>query len=209
MIILAVASWAAEPDARQAIAPLGTDQLASIDQLTFTFNVERDGALKSRRQWTWTPATGAVQRTVDGVSLAFVAGAPTTEDEQKADRQFVNDSFWLLPHLHARWAGEDLTVTDLGVAALPNAKAEARKIVLQYAPNAGGYTPGDAYDLYLDGAGRIITWGFRQGGGPEASIVATFESYQQVGPLTVATDHRTADGSLRVYFTDLAVTLRQ
>jgi hypothetical protein len=77
----------------------------------------------------------------------------------------------------------------------------------RYAPEAGGYTPGDAYDLFLDEGGRMVAWVFRKGGAPEPSLATTFEDWTRVGPLQIAADHRTADGSLRIRFADLGVTL--
>lgn len=204
----ALAGEGVPQDLRALIAPLGTDHLEKIETISFTFNVERDGKLARQRAWTWNPNTGAVVRTVDGVSLAFTMGKPQNEDEKKADAQFVNDSFWLAPQLHARWAGADLTLTDQGLQPLPNGVGAGRKIVMQYAPDSGGYTPGDAYDLFLDEGGRIVAWNYREHGAPEPSLTTSFTAYVDVGPLTFATDHVSPDGKLRIRFTDLRVATR-
>lgn len=198
--------FAADPNPREQVAPLGFDHLSELSEIRFTFNVEKDGALKASRAWTWHPADNRVTRTVDGESLTFVFGAPKDDAERKADGQFVNDSFWLAPQMHLRWAGPDLTVTDAGEAPLPIGQGTARKITLQYAPTGGGYTPGDAYDLFLDPTGRIVAWNYREGGVAEPSMTTTFEGYTPVGPLVLATEHKTADGKVRLFFTDLATT---
>jgi len=196
------------------VAPLGTDQLDRIEELRFTFNTERDGVRKSTRAWTWRPGDGTVTRTIDGKSLTFRFGRPANEDEKKADWQFVNDSFWLLPHLHARWAGSDLTVTDGGEVTGPLGVGEVRKVTLTYAQTSGGYSPGDAYDLFLDPQGRMVAWHYREGGQTEPSMTTTFEGWVEVGPLWIATEHRDARAletpgkGFRLFFTDLAVVTR-
>jgi hypothetical protein len=196
------------------IAPLGTDQLDRIEELRFTFNTERDGVRKSTRAWTWRPAEGTVTRTVDGTSLTFRYGNPANDDEKKADWQFVNDSFWLLPHLHARWAGSDLTVTDGGMVSGPLGVGEVRKVTLAYASTGGGYSPGDAYDLFLDPQGRMVAWHYREGGQVEPSMTTTFEGWVEVGPLWIATERRDARAleapgtGFRLFFTDLSVVKR-
>ena len=52
---------------------------------------------------------------------------------------------------------------------------------------------GDAYDLFLDPQ-PDRPWNYREGGAPEPSMTTTFEGYTPVGSLTIATDHKTADG---------------
>lgn len=197
---------APDPHAALAlVAPLGTDDLTKVGTLSFTFHVAVDGTERPARGWAWRPADGTVTRTVAGESLTFTFGKPTNDAEKKADAQFVNDSFWLAPQMHARWAGADLVVVDHGEAPLPVGSGSARHVELQYAPTGGGYSPGDAYDLYLDPAGRIVAWTYRGGGKAEDALTTTFEGYVQAGPLTLATEHRSADGKFRLYFTDVAV----
>jgi hypothetical protein len=198
------------------LAPLGTEHWDQVEQLTFAFNTERDGVPKSRRLWTWRPHEGAVTRTTpDGETLSFVFGHPTNDAERKADAQFVNDSFWLMPHLHAHWAGADMTAVDGGMTTGPLGVGQTHLLTIQYAADGGGYSPGDAYDLFLDPQGRMVAWNFREGGKAEPTLTMTFEGWKQVGPLWIATEHRDAaaldatkpDG-FRVYFTDLAVVSR-
>lgn len=200
----------AAPPGADLVAPLGVDRLAEIGELSFTFQVEAEGAQRPPRSWRWRPSDNHVERTTlsesgDPVLLAFTFGAPKTEEERKADAQFVNDSFWLLPQLHIRWAGPDLTVTDSGPVIDPFG-SPARKVVMQYAPAGGGYTPGDAYDLFLDAEGRILSWSYRKGGAPEPTLTTSFASYVTVGPLSVATEHKTPDGSFRLTFSNLSAT---
>lgn len=190
-------------DARGLVATEGWDRLDEIGRLSFTFAVEKGGAEVARRSWTWEPATGRATRSQGGASLSFVFGKPTNEAETKADAELVNDLFWLAPPLQLRWAEPPaLVVTDGGAVEGPN--GAVRSVTMAYAGEAGGYTPGDAYDLFLDPNGRLVAWTYRKGGG-EPTLTTTFERYVEAGPLQVATDHRAADGSLRVQTTDVRV----
>ncbi|MEQ1503796.1 MAG: hypothetical protein ABMB14_16265 [Myxococcota bacterium] len=205
-----VAAAHADDGAKARVAPLGVDRLAEVGALSFTFNVEKDGQLKASRSWTWHPVDGTVTRKLGDEVTTFVFGKPSGEVEQKADAQFVNDTFWLAPQLHLRWAGPDLTVTDGGDVppplAVPGGAATTHLVTMQYAPTGGGYTPGDAYDLYLDPSGKIVAWNYREGGAAAPTMTTTFDGYVAVGPLTLATEHRSADGAFRLYFTELSVS---
>ena len=89
-----------------------------------------------------------------------------TDDVRDHHQRFINDSYWLLFPLYAVWS--DNTVSDHGEAAMPVSGEPGRKLTVQYG-DAGGYTPGDAYDLYLDpDTGRVAEWAFRKGGGTDA-----------------------------------------
>jgi hypothetical protein len=193
---------------RAAAAPLpldtaGCDQIGSLEEVSFTFNVEKGGELKASRAWTWRPASDEVVRTVDGEALGFARGAPVGEQQESADAQFVNDWFWLMPQCHAIWS-TDAHITDSGESPLPMGEGTGRKLVVTYSQEGGGYTPGDAYDLFLDLDGRIAAWHFRQGGQPSPSMTTSFTDYAALGPVSVATEHRSPDGDFRLYFTDLA-----
>jgi hypothetical protein len=206
VLLLALPAAAVSPEeARSLVASDGVEQLQAVEALTFTFNVERNGELKASRTWTWNPSTNLVTRTVHGDTLTFTFGAPEGEAQTLADAQFVNDSFWLLPQLHLSWAPAEVRITAEGEVDLPIGDGKARKLTVQYPAEQGGYTPGDAYDLFLDDEGHIVAWHYRESGAEEPSLTTSFEAPQQVGPLRIATEHRSADGTFRLYFSDLSV----
>jgi hypothetical protein len=189
------------------LATEGWDRLGEIETLSFTFVVEKEGEVRARRAWSWAPETGSVTRTVDGNALTFTFGAPADEAQIQADAQFVNDLFWLAPPLQWLWANSDQQLTQRGASVpLPIGEGTGRHVILAYAADGGGYTPGDAYDLYLDENDRIVAWTYRKDGAEEPTLSTTFTDYQQVGPLWIATDHANADGSFHVRFEDLSVT---
>ena len=190
------------------MAAADADHLDEIQEIRFRVRVEIDGRVGVDREWTWSPVTGQVTRTVDGQSLTFVFGQPADEAQRDADAQFVNDSLWFCPPMHVSWAGSDLTVTDRGTTALPIGEGEAHEVTLQYAPSGGGYTPGDAYDLFLGPDDRIVAWNYRQGGATTPTKTTTFDDYVTAGPLHIATEHRSKDGRFDLATDHVVVTLR-
>lgn len=186
--------------------PAGTDHLERVEELRFTFVVERDGVVAAERAWSWRPDEGLATRRGPGEPVTFRAFHPSSDAEREVDAQFVNDGFWLLPHLHLRWAGDAVTVEDRGEQPVPVGQGSARMLVATWPSEGGGYTPGDRYDLFVR-AGAIVAWSFHRGGAEEPTLSTTFEAPVHLGPLTIATDHRDASGKLRIRFTDLGVVL--
>ncbi len=204
-VLVGSAAFAQATDPRQRmIEAAGVHAFDRVEQVTFTFNVERDGELGASRQWRWWPRTNVVSRQVDGETYTYDRDEMSDADRE-VDRQFINDSFWLSPPLHVSWAGPDVRVADEGEASMPIGDGEARKLVVAYPADGGGYTPGDVYELFLDDEGLIRAWVFRRGGAEEPTLVTTFSDYVLVSPLRIATEHRNADGSFRLYFTDVQV----
>jgi hypothetical protein len=203
-IVLSMACVAAA-DVRQTIVEAhGVDRFEQIVQIDFTFNVERDGELKASRVWSWRPHDQTVRRTVDGQTVSY-SRADIAGDAVAVDRQWINDTFWLLPALHLQWASDDVIIADEGAAAMPIGEGNARRVVVTYPSDGGGYTPGDVYELFIDDAGLIRAWHFRRGGQAKPSLTNTFSDYLTAGPLKIAAEHRNADGSFRLYFTDVHV----
>ena len=83
---------------------------------------------------------------------------------------------------------------DKGKQKLPLGKGSAEQIVVKY--TAGGYTPGDTWELFLGSDNRVEEFIYRRGGPKKPSLViTTWAGYKKAGPLLISTDHRgTADG---------------
>ena len=69
----------------------------------------------------------------------------------------------------------------------------------------GGYTPGDAYDFFIGKDSLVAEWVFRRANQPEPSLVATWEQYQQLMGLKLASMHQNAEGTFRISFTGIEV----
>ena len=188
----------------------GIDGWRKIQRLDFTFNVDlpnRDEPMS--RQWSWWPHKGEVmlakgdgQVTVPLVSgtTNVESGVQLTSEQRNAHKQFINDSYWLLFPFQIVWSNP--TITNAGAAPLPIGEGEAVKVTAQY-PDEGGYTPGDAYDLFVDpSTHRIEQWVFRRGGKENGSAM-TWEKHRQLGPIVVSLDHWGADEKFHLWFTDV------
>lgn len=179
----------------------GFENWKEINQIKFRFNVNRNGNI-SGRYWTWHPKTDDVtlisndkttsynRKSMDSISL-------------KADRGFINDKFWLLIPFQLVW-DEGTTISKPSSAEAPISKDKLNKITLTYG-NEGGYTPGDAYDIYYNETYIIKEWVFRQGNADEPSMTTTFENYEDFNGIKIAKDHKMAEGDFNLFFSDISV----
>ncbi len=197
-------------DLRRDIAQhYGIDGFDQIEAFRFTFNA-RVGAKQVRRSWRWRPTTGEVTYGADASSKTarffhpLPAGTSDT-GQRELDAKFVNDRYWLLFPLHLAW-DHAAEVEDRGLSPRPIGGGEARRVEVRY-PTAGGYTPGDVYELFVGTDGRIVEWVYRRGGDLRPTRMSTWESHRRLGPLVVALDHHGPDG-FRVWFSDVAIRLK-
>jgi hypothetical protein len=184
----------------------GLEAFERVEALRFTFNA-RVGDKQVRRTWLWNPTTGRVTFRADSQAAGrtFTHPLPTdTADPalRALDAKFVNDRYWLLFPLHLVW-DQSAVVEDRGQAARPLGAGQARLIEVRYPP-AGGYTPGDVYELFIDDNGMIAEWVYRRGGDAKPTRMTTWEDHRRLGPLMVARDHHGPEG-FRVWFSDLAL----
>jgi hypothetical protein len=129
--------------------------------------------------------------------------------KNEVEPAFVNDNYWLLFPLHAYW-DTSATVTDQGMKKLPIGNGTARLVSVKYPQEAGGYTPGDTWDLYVGKDNRVQAMVYHRGGDKKPSLVtATWTGYKKAGPLMISTEHRgTADGKpLHISITNVAIKL--
>jgi hypothetical protein len=182
----------------------GVDGFHQVEELQFTFNAQVGERSVSRR-WIWKPHTGEVTFGADGRGVTFshpLKNKATNDEIRALDAKFVNDRYWLLFPLHLVWDAS-IAVTDHGQVEAPLGAGRARRLEVRYPP-AGGYTPGDVYELFVGRDGRIVAWIYRRGGAPAPTRMSTWEMHRRLGPLWVSLDHRGPDG-FRVWFTDVAL----
>src|SRR5690606_9262694 len=99
------------------------------------------------RSWVWKPSAGEVQYVGADTSLSYFL-SDKDSSLNAIDSRFINDKYWLLFPFQLAWdTGYDYEVSE-GEQA-PISVASATKLTIVY-NNEDGYTPGDAYDLYLD-----------------------------------------------------------
>ncbi len=204
--ILIPAARAGDSSTVQAIADAyGIQAWPSVQRVTFTFNAQLPNKTVTRH-WVWEPQTNQVTLTdaEDKTTTYQRAGTPTDETLAAIDQQFINDSYWLLFPFHLVWDSGTTITEKAGPLPLPVGEGEAAKsLTIQYATE-GGYTPGDAYDLYLDEKNEVQAWTFRKGGSDEVTMATTWSKPEKFGPIRIATDHRGTD-DVRIFFTEVAV----
>src|SRR5215471_5592703 len=194
----------------------GLDSYEQIGAIRYTFNIEFPG-LNVSRSWVWQPKTGQVSyegKDKDGkpVKATYVRSQLNSEAANVKDEiepAFVNDQYWLVFPFHVYW-DSSADVQDLGAQKLPLGKGSAKHVVVKYPAEAGGYTPGDTWELFVGSEGRVDEFIYRRGGPKKPGVViATWAGYKKAGPLLVSTEHRgTADGKpLRMFFSNVAVKL--
>jgi hypothetical protein len=220
VLVLAANSWAQQqrpPILEQIAKTYGLDSWDQVEAIRYTWNGEITGLFKASHTWEWEPKTGKVSyegKDKDGkqVTATYVQSqlnsAPANVKEQIAPA-FVNDNYWLLFPLHAYW-DTSATVTDQGMQKLPLGTGSARLVVVKYPQEAGGYTPGDTWDLYVGKDNRVELLVFHHGGTKKPSLViAKWAGYKKAGPLLISTEHRgTADGKpLSISLSDVSVKL--
>ncbi len=220
VLVLAAPSWAQTrpPEVEQLAKTYGLDSYGQIEAVRYTFNLDLPAfKLNLSRTWTWEPKTGQVTyegKDKDGkpVKVTYVrsqvnSGPANVKDE--IEPNFVNDNYWLIFPFHAYW-DTSAAVQEQDKQKLPLAKGTAKLVSVKYPAEAGGYTPGDTWDLYVGPDGRVVQFVYHRGGTKKPSnVTATWAGYKKAGPLLISTDHRgTADGKpLHLFLSNVAVKL--
>ncbi len=174
----------------------GFEHWNKVSELQFTFG--------KNRSWIWKPKSNDVTLMTSKDTISYNR-ASIDSLSQKADRAFINDKFWLLIPFQLIW-DEGITISEPIKTKAPVSKTEMNKITLTYS-NEGGYTPGDAYDLFYGTDYIIKEWAFRKGNNPEAGLVNTFENYQDFNGLKLALDHKKGDADWSLPLSNVKVTL--
>ena len=186
----------------------------SVEAIRFTFNVE---AAKLSRSWAWEPKADRIS--YDGpdkdgkpIKITYSHSQLSSQSglvKEMVDPAFINDQHaLLLPLFFASDTG--VTVEDAGTQKGHLLKGSARKIVVKYPSDSGGYTPGDTWELFLGNDGRLREIVLRHGGAVKPAVsYATWADHKQVGPLLISLDKRgTGDGQpIHIFFTNVAVKL--
>ncbi|MGF1656109.1 MAG: hypothetical protein ACFCU3_03925 [Verrucomicrobiales bacterium] len=182
----------------------GWDNWAEVSAIEFQFNVDL-GEQKVSRRWSWDVTAQEVTALPENVTLSVKNPAEEHEDWHS---KFINDSYWLVFPFHLIWdIGTELTMSDAFEAA-PISGDPLRRLTITYVGD-GGYTPGDAYDLFVDEEAVIREWTFRKGNAPEPTRSTTWENYERLGGLLLSTEHNDGtENGFRLWFTDLRVSTR-
>ena|SRR5437868_5162606 len=217
LLILPASSQAQQrpPILEQVAKTYGLDSWDKVEAIRYTWNGEIPGLFKVAHAWEWEPKTGKITyegKDKDGkpVKVSYDSSQLSSQSDQvknEVEPAFVNDNYWLLFPLHAYW-DTSATVTDQGMKKLPVGAGSATLVSVKYPAEAGGYTPGDTWDLYVGKDYRVQAMVYHRGGPSKPSLVtAKWIGYKKAGPLLFSTEHPgTADGKpLHISITNVAV----
>lgn len=199
----AVKSFAQEENILEKVANAhGLQNWANVEQIKFTFNVDRDTS-HFERSWIWKPKTNDITAITADEILEY-NWADMDSVAYKTNGGFINDKFWLLAPFQLKWDANNITHEHALSQEAPISKKTMQKLTIVYG-SKGGYTPGDAYDFYFGDDFIIKEWVFRKANQEEPSMITTFEDYKDTKGLKIATMHKMGEGNFKLYFTGVEV----
>jgi len=182
----------------------GFENWKDVSEVKFTFQVDKDTIKGKGRTWTWFPKEDKVLLKDNDTTYNYIR-SQVDRTTIAADKSFINDKFWLLIPFQLVW-DTSADITESKKAEAPISKKQLNMITLTYS-NEGGYTPGDAYDIYYDDNYMIKEWTYRKGNSEAPSLSTTFENIKDFNGIKIAIDHKQEGGNWNLNFTDVSITL--
>ncbi len=182
----------------------GFEKWNDVSKVEFTFKVDRDTIKGKGRSWIWKPKEDSVTMMTDETTVSYLR-SKMDSTHIVVDRGFINDKFWLLVPFQLVW-DSNASISETKKAEGPISKGELNMITMTYS-DEGGYTPGDAYDIFYDDDYLIKEWVYRRGNSNQPSLSTTFENYKDYNGIKIATDHKMADGNWNLNFSDVNITM--
>lgn len=182
----------------------GFENWKNIEKLAFTFNVDRDTS-HFERTWIWETKKNVITAITPSDTLTYNRKEMDSV-ANSTNSNFVNDKFWLMVPYNLIWDKDNFTHTHSMEAEAPISKKSMQKLTIVYS-NEGGYTPGDAYDLYFEDDYLLKEWIFRRGNQEEPSMSTTWEDYVDKDGLKIASMHQNNDGSFKLHFTNIETSI--
>jgi hypothetical protein len=211
-LIFLTVSYSQSDLATKVADAYGFNNFSKVKSISFTFNVKTKDRI-FKRSWYWEPGTNKV--TYDGpginnkpMTYSYTTGSIDKGDSIKSfvDSRFINDQYWLLFPFHLIW-DKKAGITDAGIRPYPISKNQAHCLIVKYPPSAGGYTPGDIFELYIGKDNLIHEWVYRAGGKKDGRAL-TWEGYKNFNGLNISTLHNVADNSFKLWFSNIKITLK-
>lgn len=189
----------------QVAKAYGIENIEKINSIAYTWNVQRDSVTVFSRDWKWNIKDSTVYYSGEDTTLTYSLNADSLPPQ---DKGFINDKYWLMFPFQLAWDSE-YTYEVVENVNSPLKGTPSTKLTILY--NSGepaalgmGYTPGDAYDLYLDENHKILEWTHRRENGSEGRSM-TWENEENFGPLSFATTHANMEGKRTLWFTNIKV----
>ncbi|RMA57802.1 hypothetical protein [Ulvibacter antarcticus] len=189
--------------AQQIAYANGVTHWKNVSEINFTFNVDR-GENHFERSWNWKPKTNDVMMRSTSDTIRYNR-SQMDSIIKKTDAAFINDKYWLLAPYNLVW-DQGTEFSEKKNMVSPISKDTLDLLTITYG-NEGGYTPGDAYDLYFGKDYRIKEWVFREGNDSIPSMTTTWEDYENFNGIEIAKMHKDSTGNFKLYFTNISVKL--
>lgn len=180
----------------------GFEAWKEVNQIDFKFNVAREGKTLGGRMWSWKPKTNEVTYFSEKDTVVFNR-SKLDSITTPFDANFINDKYWLLAPFNLVW-DEGTSFIEKQSQIAPISKDTLNMLTITYGKE-GGYTPGDAYDLYYGDDFMIKEWVFRESNAKEATMQTTWEDYQNFNGILISKSHKDPASKLELFFTDLKV----
>ena len=177
----------------------GFEKFDQLNSLAFTFNVDR-GDSHYERSWVWYPKKDVVKMMNAKDTISFNR-ASIDSTNVSYDSAFINDKYWLLAPFNLIW-DEGVTFSKAIKTTAPISGKNVNMLTITYG-DEGGYTPGDAYDLYYEDDFLLTEWAFRKGNDSLPSMITTWEDYREFKGIKIATMHKDSTSNFKLYFTDI------
>lgn len=210
LLIIIISSC--KPDSKLTVKPslttvekiaqeAGIKNWDSISQIKFTFEVGKAGRALYQRDWLWDKKTNNVTLKTKTDTVTYNRNWAMDSIQKSADRAFVNDVYWLIPEFKFT-TDKGTKIIEKTNAVAPISKDTLDMFTIIYS-NDGGYTPGDAYDVYYDQDHKLKEWTYHQGNDTTVHMMTTFEKFETYNGVTIARDHRTPDRMTSIYLRNI------
>ena len=183
----------------------GFEHWHKVSEINFTFNIDRDTS-HYERSWSWKPKRNDITLITNTDTISYNR-SNMDSIAIKADKRFINDKFWLLVPFQLIW-DESAKISDPTKENAPISNTLQNKITLTYS-NQGGYTPGDAYDIYYNDDFLIKEWIYRASNSNAPTMTTTFEDYIDFNGIKIAKSHKKKAGSWNLNFTNIKISLEE
>jgi len=188
-------------DAEKIAHAYGINNWNNVKKIAFTFNVDKDST-HFERSWIWQPKTNQVTFISKNDTIHYNR---TQLDSTviNTDKAFINDKYWLLAPFNLVW-DEGKTISTPLEEISPISKKSLNKITVTYS-NEGGYTPGDAYDLYYNSNYIIKEWVYRKENAKVPTMITTWENNTNFNDIIISLNHVKADDNWELFFTNVSI----
>ena len=181
----------------------GLKKFKKAKSMTFTFNAKRDTFPTSSRSWNWNIEQNIVTLTSPKQTVTYRRDTIQSAAMKSVDGKFINDQYWLIFPFHVVM-DKGCTLTQKDNVSSPIGKLNSTMLTVQY-NNVDGYTPGDAYDLYIDKNYMVTEWVYRSKGVAKPSLNTKWENTVKNEGVKTATNFPSEDGKFKIFFTDVSV----